>query len=459
MEESLLRIQNWVNESKFSEAQKAAEALLIQNSAPTKELLFLYLQILLEQKKSLPPQIILDLSEMLIEQEVDESIQWLSLFPEMAVKTHHRQYKFLQIRIADKKGKVEDLNRLISDFQIFLFEKKNPAIPPILKVMTEKYFKNDFTLHLQQLSLSLMLYDFVACENTLKTLFLSTIERASSRGIKDKVQMIADVLDATTGKGYLEVYRGLCQVLIEGLQSKASLKKIAELLIYFEDFKFQSILLNILDQNDLKEIAFDYAVDVRSNPSYDFVYFEKYYRHLKSYFVQPRPKEVKAVPKLDVDLVLSDSPPIIPMFSALSVDNLEDELQFYNLFKYQDHSEKELFEIAISFLQADLPKVALKAVEKLILKDLQPTMKLQANYLRLTCQLQTGDFRAAVDTAIQGLDHSLTQDDILSFLYGQAEAYMRMNSLKEAKRILLEIFSINSDYRLTRERLKRLDEI
>ncbi len=459
MEESLLRIQNWMNESKFSEAQKAAEAQLIQNSLPSKELLILYLQSLLEQKKYLPPQIILDLSEIEIEDDVDACIQWFSLFPDSAIKTHHRQYKFLQIRIADKKGRIDDLNRLISEFQIYLFEMKNPAIPPILVTMTDKYFKNDFTLHLQQLSLSLMLYDLEASEKTLKILFLSIIERASSRGIKNKVQMMADVLDATTGKGYIEVYRGLCQVLIEGLVSKTCFKKMAELLIYVEDFKFQSILLNLLHQNDLKEIAFDYAVDVRSNPDYDFVYFEKYYQHLKAYFVRPRQKEERLVPKLDIDLVLSDGLPVIPMFSALSTESIEDESQFYNLFKHQDHSARELFEIAISFLQADLPKVALKAVEKLILKDIEATMLLKANYLRLTCQLQTGDFRAAVDTAIQGLDHSKTQDDILSFLYGQAEAYLRMNSLKEAKRVLLEIFSINSEYRLTRERLKRLDEI
>ena len=51
------------------------------------------------------------------------------------------------------------------------------------------------------------------------------------------------------------------------------------------------------------------------------------------------------------------------------------------------------------------------------------------------------------------------QDDILSFLYTQAEAYQRLNLKREARRALQKIISIDPHYRLASERLEKLNEV
>jgi tetratricopeptide (TPR) repeat protein len=213
-------------------------------------------------------------------------------------------------------------------------------------------------------------------------------------------------------------------------------------------------------KNGLEELAQDYATVVRSNTEYDFVYFEKYYPHLKSFFVQARVKPSAILPKeLNVDLTLTEKIHRTSVLSPLSDYHVAEESMIINLFKYQDYSDNELFEIATSFIQSEMPKVAFMAVEIIINRAVNDRTFLKASYLKLTCLLLLGDNRAAVDCALGAIDRARTKDDILSFLYGEAEAYIRLGLIKDAKRVLKEIISIDSDYRLTRERLEKLDEI
>jgi hypothetical protein len=69
------------------------------------------------------------------------------------------------------------------------------------------------------------------------------------------------------------------------------------------------------------------------------------------------------------------------------------------------------------------------------------------------------DYRAAVDTSMEALHRAKSQEDILSFLYSQAEAYIRLNLKSDARRVLKNIVAIDEKYRLAKERLEKLNEI
>jgi hypothetical protein len=461
MEESLERIRKWMSESKFSEAQKASEVLLLQSSDHRHQILSLYVDSLLEQKKNPDSSILLELIELEANANLERALSLLSHLGPVDQKIHHRQIQFLKIKMAEKRGHLSELHDLISGFQIYLYENNIPAFPGLLSEMIEKYFRDDFGLRLQQLSLTLLLHDFAAAEKTLEGLFLSTVEKASPKGIREKMQAIASILDASDYKAYLEVYRGLCLILNEGVSDKARLKKLVEAVIFFDSFKLQSLVLNIIFKAGLNDLCSDYAQALRSHPEYDFVYFEKYYPHLKALFVQAREKVAnKALEDFSSDLrLVDDSFSSAALLEPLIDDHLEDELRIINLFKYRDYSNSELLEIATSFLQAELPGIALKAVEKVLAQKVDDTTYLKANYLRLTCHLLVGDSRAALDCALSALDRAQSRDDILSFLYGEAEAYIRLGQVKDARRVLTEILSIDAEYRMTRERLEKLNEI
>ncbi len=460
MIESILRLRQMMAELKLSEAEVYSYALIHQEKTPERrEVLSLYLEILLQQKKSLPPECVLELVELEMNQNLDQAITWFSHLTESETKKYRRQFQLINIQISAAKGRIDTLHTQISNFQLYLYEKRVPAVPDLINNLINKYFKKDFHLNLQRLSLSLMLHDLKGSELILKDLILSSIERASPKGIKEKLGLIVKILEANSDKGFLDIYRQLCVLMCEGIQDRKDYKKLAELVIYFDDFKFQAIILDFIHQSQLTDMAAEYSVDIRSNPEYDFVFFEKYFSHLKSYFVSPREKvrtEEFVMP--EIDLELEDD---IPKNSSTPhiADRLDEEAALINLFKYQNYSANDLLEIAVSFLQSELPQVALKASELAIEVSGDERTLLKSTYLKLTCLLLLGDNRTALEMAITARGLARTQDDILSFMYGEAEAYMRLSRFKECKKILLKIMTIDADYRLTRERLEKLDEI
>jgi hypothetical protein len=84
-------------------------------------------------------------------------------------------------------------------------------------------------------------------------------------------------------------------------------------------------------------------------------------------------------------------------------------------------------------------------------------VRLKAAYLALNSYLQCGDYRKVIDLALESMKFVSTNDDLLSFLYCEAEAYLRLNMKKEAKQVLSKILSIDAGYRMTRERLEKLE--
>lgn len=448
-------------ETKYFEAQSATEVLLTLNDqAHRQELLGLYLEILSVQKKKIPSQLIIEFAKNLPENQADELKFWLSLLQPQEIKKHILDITLLKLKLAEGHGMAGDIYSLLSHFQSQMVEHRTPILPEIVVTLTQKYFKNDFHLKLQQLAIRLMLSDYAICEKLIQDLIHCTIEVASPKGIREKFLSLGEVIQSGVGKTHFEVYRNLCALAANGIQDKKDYKRLVEIIIFVDSSKLQALVLNILDKHPQAEVAQEYAQVMKQTKGYDFVYFDKFYPQLKKYFVKPKeivePEKPKA---LIVDLKLDSKNQSTSLPSLMSFDSLEDEQHILHVLKHQDYSAHELNELATSFLQSDLPRAALKAAEKALKQADDNVAFLKACYLCFICHMQLSDFRAALDLSMQALSKAQDKNDILSFLYGQAEAQLRLGKKKEARIILEQILGIDEQYRLTKERLEKLNEV
>lgn len=444
-------------ESKFSEAQKSLELLLSHApSVDRVEVLTEYVAVLELQSKSLPPHIIIELAESLPSERIDES---MNLIEKLVPPFDRRRVLLVRIKNAAQKGKLQELYSLISELQTYLYEVKAPAIPASVSELVGTYFKSDFQLKLQELSLHLMLFDLKRSEELIVELILSCVERTSAKGFQEKLASLEVILSHREARDHLDIYQNLCRLLLQGVQDKSDYKKIVECVIYFDDFRLQVMILNLLDRLGLRDLCGTYSKIVKNNPDYDFVYFDKFYAGLKHYFVSPKsaPRSPESpLPQIDLSL---EKTPIAAELPTLEVSFSADEADFIHPLKYRDHSAEELLEIAVSFIQSEMPVAGLHAASLALDKATAPELFLKAAFLKMTCLLKTGDFRGALDLSFTALDKSQREEDILSFLYTQAEAFQRLGQKREAKRVLQKIVSIDRNYRLARERLERLDEV
>ncbi|MFP5386491.1 MAG: tetratricopeptide repeat protein [Bacteriovoracia bacterium] len=454
--ESIVQIRQMMAEQKFAEVQLLIEVQLSLNSDSRHELLLLYLEALDSQDKSMPTLLALELAEL--ESQLKHHEMVLKLISSIRNEKYFQRLSKLRIKAAEDKGKMDQLYSLISEFYIHQYEKQIPSIPVWVSELTQKYYKNDFNLKLKELAITLLLKDLKKSETIVKELLISCVEKSSPRGLKEKIEAVADVLQSTEGKGPLEIYQNFCLLSTLGITEKTDYKKIIEMIIYFEDFKFQVLTLNLLHSLNLSEEAVQYSSSVRENKEYNFVYLDKYFTELKPYFVEVRARkdnQVQAqVPTPDLTLTDDYKQEIFNSFQE--IEEYDEEKNFLHMLKYQTYTSDQLCDLAVSFLQSDMPRVALKASELAISSAANDIEYLKGCYLKLTCLLQTGDYRAALDTSLQALEKAKSRDDVLSFLYGQAEAHIRLNQKREAKRILAKVLSIDSEYRMAKERLEKL---
>ena len=104
----------------------------------------------------------------------DEAQKWLANISKD--KSVNNQRKILiKIKIAEIKGKTEELYHLISQYQILRFESHTPNIPTVVIDLIKKYFPNDFHLQLQKLAIELMRMDLINSEISIKKLILKKI--------------------------------------------------------------------------------------------------------------------------------------------------------------------------------------------------------------------------------------------------------------------------------------------
>jgi hypothetical protein len=463
MIESVSTLRQMMAESKFLEVQQQVEVLFsVKNDFSWKELVELYLESLLAQNKNLPIDLLVDLIEELLTVDVDRSINWLNKFPKKDIERNYYRISKIKMHIADKKGKTEELYQLINHFQVHLFETRKPNRPEYVLALISKYFQHDFDISLQSLGLSILLDDIKAAEEITKKLIRSCFELATPRKNEEKFSRILDVLQLNKTSSSIDVYKSLCLFFTQKIKIKSDYKRLAEIVIYFDEFKFQTIVLELLCHLDLKDISVTYANHIKENPKYDFVYFEKFFPKLKRFFHQQNNEQEGII---NQPLLSSDDLKLISQDQKKSVDTVinfegvEEESHFIHMLNFQDYSFNEYIEIATSFLQSQMPKVSLKASSLAQEKSSNTEEYLKSAYLKMMSLLLLQDYRAALDLSIEASGKAYKPDDLLSFMYVQAELLMKLNQKKNAKEILEKIQLIDSDYRLTNERLVKLNEI
>jgi tetratricopeptide (TPR) repeat protein len=464
MQERIANLRQLMADSKFVEAHKEAEFLLSQGEIYSRTVILpLYLELLNQLSKPLPAAIIIEVAESAYLYDLERSVYWLATLSLSDTRKFQGRILILKIKIAERQGQMAELYQLLSQFQIYLYEAHVPAMPQLITELIDKYFPKDFHLKLQRLALMLMLHDFALVEKLLKELILSCIERSSPKGTKDKYRALIQVLNAADRVAHLEIYKNLCLFVTEGVHSKKDFKRLAEIMIYLDDFELQVLVLHLLHQSQLQEVTELYAQDVRKNKNYSYVYFDKYYTHLKNYFFSsPPPEKLEVILPTPINFSdVSTTPGSAVTSEPVEFDAgaIEEELHLIQVLKYKDYSVNQLLEISVSFLQSQLVRAAAKAAELALEKAERDNDYLKATYMLITCLLQIGDYRGALDMSLKALEKARSQSDILSFLYGQAEAYIRLDEKKNAKLILKKIISIDAKYRLAKERLDKLNEI
>jgi hypothetical protein len=454
MMETISRIQQLLAESRFVDAQKSCE-LEFQQQNSTNELREFYFESLIAQDKPLPVDLVLDHVESLLSTDFTRAEHWFNLID---ISKFHQRGLLLKIKILELKGKTAELYQNISAYQVLRFESRCPDLPSIITELSEKYFRGDYQLQLQRLALDLMRLDLVKSEDTIKTLLLCSYERSSTRGKKERIEALLEVLKTPESIFHLELYKNFCGFLLSAELDKKDVKKLIELVIYVEDFRLQALLLDLLFRFNLSDIIQDYSSIIKKNKNYSFVYFDKYFPHLKNFFVQKTDKVVGPKTSLLTEEDLRLVQKIAPLISNEEpATETEEEALLIHLVRLQSFSCVELLDIAVSFLQSELYRAALHTADLASQNATLDEERLKGSYLKVTCLLKLGDYRAALDHSLEALKIAKTQNDVLSFLYAQAEAHLRLGDKRAAKIILKKIISIDAGYRLARERLEQLN--
>jgi hypothetical protein len=368
----------------------------------------------------------------------------------------------IRARIAESKGLINELYAQLSDFLIRQFFERVPVVPAWHEEMRVKYFKMDFTLRLKLLALQFLRQDLIQAEASIRELLRTVYECSSHRNVHEKLTALAEVLAIAPAKAPLEVYRSFCLISTKGSHEASDYKRLIELVVTFDTFPLHAMLLNLFDLLGIESAAWAFASAIRVSPGYNFVYFDKYFPRLKRYFVDVSPETslpgAQDTPTPDLELREKSNIDPFPQHEVIE-ESTELEQRFSTLLKYQTYSDDQLCDLAVSFLQLELPRVALEASLRARNRATDDRAYLKASYLVLTCYLQLRDYRAAIDTGFDALTKASSRDDVLSFMYGQSEAYIRLRRHADARAVLRRIVAIDADYRLARSRLEKLNEI
>ncbi len=459
MVDSIRMIQQMLAESRFVDAQKAAETELIKSEGSENidlwELLFRSLQ---QQNKELPTEYLVNFIEKLIAVDIDRASKWLVQVKED--EKFRQRVLLIKILIAENKGHPEELYQHISNYQVLRWEKRTPTIPLSLDSLIEKYFMHDFNLKLQKLALDLLTYNFVASEKKIIELIVSCFEKSSQKGRREKLQGLLSILNDAEKLFSLEIYRNLIQVILGGISDKRDFKKLIEIVIYIEDFKLQVILLDFFSNQSWSDLTHDYSLILRQNKDYSFVYIEKYFSNLKHHFVKKSGHVLVDQNKTDenVDLSLENTKPDFYVNREV-VEVSEQEKLLAQLLKYNEFSKEQLWDVASGFIQSEFYYAGLKACELMPLDHEDTISTLRCFYLKIICLSKLGDYRSVIDKCFEALMISENENDFLSFLYAKADAYIHLEDYSNAKEDLSHIVKIDERYRLAKEKLEKLNAI
>lgn len=447
-------------EQKFSDAIKQIESLLVIEKTERHELLFMYYEASLKLQREPSIDFILELAQ--IEVKKKDYVFAEKLLANGVLKTNPVAEE-MRIILYDEQGKLFDLYNEIKRSLLSRIENKNPYFPSWVNSRIEKYFKNDFHFKLFSLTSLLHINDLKRAEDLMRDILFRSFEKPTGRIIGQNLTALLEILKQTESKGHLEIYQSFCHLYLNGITEKKDYKKLIENIIYFEDFKFQVFLLDLIVRLGLNDEAHLYAQTLKSNQGYSFVYLDKYFKNLKKYFYQQAPDNESEATEA-VDLMQDSSRPSLKWESneeskKEEFPESEEDALASKIIKFQDFSFNQLCDLSVGFLQAEVPRVAFIAAEKALKQVQSGDQYLKVKYLMMSSLLMAGDYRAVIDIAYEALGKAENQEDILSFLYGQAEAFIKLQKKEEARHVLSRIISIDDSYRLAKMRLLKLNEV
>ena len=455
--ESISQIRQMMAEQKINDAESLIEVQLTLSNNDRKEYLELYYEIFSIKHKKFPAELLYELARLKLNEGQTEWV--INNLQESSEKAFKLTKLKIEIEAFERLGQFHELYRKISEFLIIHFEKKTPLIDEKILNYQKRYFRNDFGLKLTILSLSILKEDDESTEVITKDLILLTFEVQNPRDVEGKLDSIIEILKTGKKKSFLDIYQALCQMIIKNKIERIDYKKLIEFIIYFEDFKFQVITLSLLDKFDLVSEAQSYSKVVKNNPSYNFVYLDKFFYHLKKYFYKTKneTKEDTSVNEaIDLNLEIVEKKQWILENVDFRDESYVKEVR--QILKFSTFSFQQHYDLAISFIQIEMPLVALVIIEKVLEENLEQELKLKVLYLKSNCLFELKDFRKVVDVCHDAISLSRDDKEAMSFLYNQAEALAQLGELKEAKKNLLRIISIDETYRMTKDRLRTLDE-
>ncbi|MFA5584197.1 MAG: hypothetical protein WDA09_08275, partial [Bacteriovoracaceae bacterium] len=143
--DNLEKIRLMMAEQRYIEAQQLLEKILILEKS--QELLGLLIEVYLLQGASLPYDLALEFVKS--NNDPHQSLEIISHLNHQGIES-----KVLEIQLYASLGSLNKLNEKISDFYLFLFERKIPRVFDEVISLRKKYLQNDFNLELKELALS-----------------------------------------------------------------------------------------------------------------------------------------------------------------------------------------------------------------------------------------------------------------------------------------------------------------
>jgi len=450
-------------DSRFFEAQKMVEASLsLQDNKSRLEIIPDYLEILSAQNKILPINYLLEIIENSLDNDFSSAARWYEKLPDSVPREYFLPTEIIRIKFLEKSGKLDTLYLKIRDLKIELIEKNLPIRIDLLEQLIEKYFKDDFELKILKLTYLFQINDLSNAEIFVLSLLKEMKQKATQKNIRERIQIIGDLIKGLPEKKQLELYQSYCLLYANGIVEKSDHKKVVELIIYAEDFEFQILVLDLLKKLNLDEIASDFSVLVKGNKKYKFIYVSKYFPQLKAFFLANKePEKVEKNFKLEIERIEvgPDQNNDGQIIFEKSVEFNSDEEFMAKSLKYQDLNSSQLIDLASNLIQSEYFRAASVASHLALEMAINDKEYLKACFLKATSLYFLGDFRAVLDLGIEAITKSKSEDDILSFLYIVGECYFEMGLKKEALLTFLKISSINPGYRKVKMKIKVLNEV
>lgn len=393
-------------------------------------------------------------------QEINELLTWWTDKNPSFESVDLYQWK---LRLAEIKGHLQGIEENLKSLGMLILSHKYWPHIELYKSYYERYFKNNYDLVFVLILYHLQTHQFDELEKIFYQFVNDQIIKSKRTAkIDDDIDLILTLLNQSSSKGFLEVWKSFFHFLQVDDFDDVEIKKIIETFIYFDSQEMQLVLLRRLHQWGQTELVAEFAQTIKKMKSYDFVMIEKYFSHdLKGYFFQKK-KEQKTEFKslLSVDDLKLESKYDRDEDKEESERHLlsEEESLIISGLKYQQFSLDQGLDLMVSMIQMNFPLAAREIGLRFRSANLEDSDRLKLNYLLLQIFHYLKDYRAGLDVALDSLSIASTAEDILAFTYAEADFYFMLGEKQRAKTLYLSILNLVGNYRMTKQRLKELDE-